>query len=217
MKKIVWLLVALTLLFALTSCGESELDEFIDIFENSEPTVITTYVTQENKIVTLQSSQVATVYGQDFKIEYMQQTLQIPGPGMNEDEYIKTVSGEILYHNGQLSDDGGETWTVAMTDPKTELIKFDLDAADIDEYELSDGDKKLSAILTAEQAAALLGIEITANEDGVSLTIEHDGANLRKINIIYVTEDKTTVTIMTSYTYDAVKSPFETEEEPSQE
>jgi hypothetical protein len=218
MKKIISLLVALTLVFALFSCGGSELDEFADIFENSEPTIITTYVTQENKTVTLESTQVTTVYSDGFKIEYTRQIPQIPELGMNEDEYIKTVSGEILYHNGQFSVDGGESWTTSMPDPETELIKFDLDAADIEDYEVSRSGKQLTAVLSAEQAAALLGIEVSANEDGVNLTIEHDGRNLRNINISYVTEDKTTVSILTSYTYDAVESPFATpEEEPAQE
>ena len=217
MKKIISLLVALTLVFALTSCGGSELDKFIDIFENSEPTITTTYVTQENKTVTLQSSWVTTVYGEDFKTEYTWQVPQIPEPGMNEDEYLKTETQELLYHKGQFSVDGGKTWTSEMPDSVTESVKFDLAAADIDEYEISNGDKRLVTVLTAEQAEALLGIDVNANEDGVNLAIEHDGANLRKINISYVTENKTTVTIMTSYTYDAVTSPFETEEEPTQE
>ncbi len=214
MKKITSLLVALTLVFALFSCGDSQLDEFIDIFENSEPTMITTYVTEENKNVTLESNQTTIIYGEDFEIRYEKEDLQIPGPDANEDEYKKTTSGQIFYHNGQFSVDGGKTWTTAMPDPDTELIQFDLGAADIEEYEVSGGDKKLTATLTAEQAAALLGIEINANEDGVSIVIEHDGANLRKINISYTTENDTAVSIVTSYTYDAVTSPFETPEEP---
>lgn len=218
MKKITSLLVALTLVFALFSCGGgSQLDEFIDIFENSEPTMITTYVTEDNKDFTLNSSQTTIIYGEDFEIKYEGEKLQIPGPGMNEDEYKKPVSVNIFYHNGQFSVDGGETWTTAMPDTDTELVKFDLGAADIDEYEVDRTGKKLTAVLSAEQAAALLGVAVNANEDGVSLTIEHDGANLRKINVTYTTESETTVTIVTSYTYDAVTSPFAPEEPEAQE
>lgn len=219
MKKITSLLVALTLVFALFSCGGgSQLDEFIDIFENSEPTMITTYITQENKAVTVESSQTTIIYGEDFEIRYEREDLQTPGSGMNEDEYKKSTSGQIFYHNGMFSVDGGETWTTSMPDPATELIKFDLSAAEIEDYEVTGG-KKLTAILSAEQAAALLGVEINANEDGVTLVIEHDGANLRKINVSYVTENSTTVSIVTSYTYDAVTSPFAppADEQPAEE
>jgi hypothetical protein len=106
-----------------------------------------------------------------------------------------------------------------MPDAATELITFDIGAADIDDYETSNDDKKLTANLTAEQAEALLGIAIAANEDGVKLVIEHDGANLRGVNVSYVTENGTSVSIVTSYTYDAVVSPFAppVDEEPTEE
>lgn len=209
MKKIISLLIALTLVFALFSCGgSSDVDEFIDIFESSEPTMITTYTTLTTDDLSLESSQTTIVYGEDFEIRYEKQDLAIPGPGMNEDDYKVTTSGQIFYHNGLYSVDGGESWTTAMPDAAAEQIVFDLDAADIDECEVDRDGKRLTATLTAEQALALTGVEINANEDGVKLIIEHDGANLRAINISYTTENETLVSIVTSYTYDAVVSPF---------
>ena len=225
MKKITTLLLALTMVFALFSCGGgSEIDEFADIFESSEPTMITTYTTLTTSDVTLESSQTTIVYGEDFEIRYENQNLAIPGPGMNEDDYKVTTSGQIFYHNGLYSVDGGETWSTAMPDVSTEQIKFDISAADIEDYEIAKSGKQLTANLTAEQAEALLGIAIAADEDGVKLVVEHDGANLRGVNISYTTENGTVVSIVTSYTYDAVVSPFAppveeepTEEEPSEE
>ena len=220
MKKITSLLLALTLVFALFSCGGgNDIDNFADIFESSEPTTITTFTTFTTSDVTLESSQTTIVYGEDFEINYVNQTLAVPGPGMNEDDYKVTTSGQIFYHDGLYSVDGGETWTTAMPDVSTELIKFDISAADIEDYEEAKDGKQLIAILSAEQAEALLGIAINANEDGVKLVVEHDGANLRGVNISYTTESGATVSIVTSYTYDAVVSPFAppVEEEPADE
>ena len=220
MKKITSLLLALTLVFALFSCGGgNEIDEFADIFENSQPTMITTYTTLTTADVTLESSLTTIVYGEDFEIRYENQSLAIPGPGMNEDDYKVTTSGQIFYHNGLYSVDGGETWSTAMPDEATEKITFDIGAADIEDYETAKNGKQLIANLTAEQAEALLGIAISADEDGVKLIVEHDGANLRGVNISYTTENGTAVSIVTSYTYDAVESPFAppVEEEPTEE
>ena len=216
MKKITSLLVALIMVFALFSCGDDEVEEtivspfdkFIAIFENSEPTTITTYVTQSNESFTLESKYITTVYGNDHETTYEVQELQYPGPGVNEDEYKKTTTGHVFYHDGLFSTDGGVTWGSETPDNATAMVKFDLDAAGIEVYEISADEKKLSATLTAEQAAALLGVNINSNESGVSLTFDHDGKNLRNITVIYTTENGSTVSIVTSYTYDAVVNPF---------
>lgn len=224
MKKITSLLVALIMVFALFSCGDdsSQLDGFIEIYENSEPTMITTFVTQSNeKIGELVSSYTYIIYEDGFEIKYEKENLQIPGLGVNENEHIKTTVGQLLYHDGLFSTDGGKTWITEAPGSAGSVVKFDLDAADIDEEacEISSNQKTLTVVLSAEQATALLGTTVNADENGVELFFEHDGKNLRKINITYTSVSGDTVSIVTSYTYDAVTSPFAppVEDEPAAE
>ena len=224
MKKITSLLVALTLVFALFSCGgsSSELDEFIEIWENSEPTTTVSYYTVEKKSLKsdpLNSTITTVVYEDGFELSYELQTYQTPGEGVNEKELIKTESGTVYYNKGQYSVDGMETWVDKAPDIVTAMVKFDLDAAEIEDYEVSADAKQLTATLTAEQATALLGVTVNAGEDGLKLVIKHDGDNLRSITVSYTTDDGISVNIVTSYTYDAVTSPFAppAEDEPAQD
>ena len=100
-------------------------------------------------------------------------------------------------------------WGAESPDAAAMQIKFALDGKNLGQYEISKDGKTLETVVTAEEAEAILGIALNSTEDGVSITITHDGKNLRGITVSYSTEYAEIVSIDTSYSYNAVVSPFE--------
>lgn len=209
MKKIISLLLALTCIFAFVSCGEeTAADKFVKIVNSSEPTRIitnTSYDDGENKFVGRYET---TLYGSDFEFSYSYQQYADPTTSANPDEYIQTVSGKVYYNDGLYSVDG-VNWGAVSPDAAAMQVKFVLDAENLGDYEISTDGKTLETVVTAEQAEAILGIKLNATEDGVSIVITHDGKNLRGITVSYATEYAEVVSLDTSYSYNAVVSPFE--------
>ncbi len=212
MKKIIALLLALTSVFALFSCGGdlTGVDLFASIADGSAPTKIITQTVYNDSVNdnTLNGSFVTTVYGDDFEMECNYDYYPTVAPGIDPDKYIDTKSVAVLYHDGQYSTDG-ETWGTKVPSEVTKQVKFELSVDNLGEYEISADGKTLTATVTAEQAAAILGIAVSANEDGVSITVTTDGKNLREISVSYATENASLVSIVTSYSYNPVVSPFE--------
>ena len=87
-------------------------------------------------------------------------------------------------------------------------VKFDLSAVELKEPSISADKKTLNVTVSAEEAEKILGIKVSATEDGVKIEVVHDGKNLRQIRVSYSTADDTLVSLETSYSYSEVTSPF---------
>jgi len=215
MKKIISLLLALICVFAFVSCGDegTPADKFVKIVNDSAPTKITTNTSYNDGETTFIGRFETTLYGSDFELSYSYQKYADPTEATNPDEYIQTISGNVYYNDGMYSEDG-KNWGSKTPDAAAMQVKLALDAKNLGQYEMSKDGKTLEAVVTAEQAEAILGVALNATADGVSITITHDGKNLRRIVVSYATEYAVVVSLDTSYSYNAVVSPFE--ETPAQ-
>ena len=209
MKRIISLLLATVCLFALFSCGgDSNVEAFTKIVSSSEPTKIITVTSYDDGENVLAGRYESQIYGADFMMNYNYEDYAVPAAGANPDEYIALHEGTIYYRGGLYSVDGGNTWTTATPSETARQVKFDLGAVELKGYELSKDKKTLTVTVSVEDAEKILGVKLSATEDGVEIEVVHDGKNLRQIRVSYSTENATLVTLDTSYSYSEVTSPF---------
>ena len=128
-----------------------------------------------------------------------------PELGADPNKWVETKEGVVYYYNGRYSEDG-ENWISAVPDATAKQIKFELKKEYLGTYNIRYG-KTFTANVTAEQAEKILGISVSCDDNGVDITIVHDGSNLRQVSVSYTT-DNAQITSDTSYSYDAVTSPF---------
>ena len=201
MKKIICLLLAIGCAFALFSCGEGGVEGFASLIKASKPTVIVTQMSESDGDQTFKSTFTTTFDGNNFVFEYSTQRYRTVEEGLGEGttELIKTETGKIYYSNGKYSEDG-VTWFSAAPDVVAKQVKLDLNANNLDYYDISSDGKSLSAILTAAQAELVFGVAIAATGD-IELEIDTDGKNVRSIAIKYATETLKSVFIYITYSY----------------
>lgn len=218
MKKIISLLLALTCVFALFSCGKSDAEIFIDTVNSSSPTRIITQTSYNDSENTLRGRFETTVDGSNTTLTYSYQSYELPSADKDPDAYIRTSEGTVYYKDGLYSTDG-ENWGTDVPSASAMQVKLALSIDCLGDYKISDDGKTLTAKITAEQAEKLLGIKLSATEDGISLTIAHDGTHLRSISVSYATANAVLVTLETSYSYNAISVPEvpETPEQPAGE
>ena len=206
MKKIICLLLALTCVFALFSCGEDKaLEAFISLVESSSPTKITTqtYIPREGDIP-LEGEFITEIDGDNFTLtgSYMR-------PATLEDQASSntvTVPVQVYYKDGKYSVDN-ENWTTSVPDVTAMQVKFTLNADYLGNYTVSKDGKTLITSLSAENAKEILGLEINALVGEVSLTVTNNGTYLTGVTIMYTTTingAESQVVIDTSYTYSPV-------------
>ncbi len=206
-KRIVCLLLALSCVFALFSCGPSA-DEIIEIVGNSSPTKVITQTSVNDGSETLSGRFETAITGSDSEMIYEYERYATVEEGLaenNPDLFIKTVSGKVIYKNGSYSLDG-ENWTTDVPDITAIQGRLNLTEKNLGKFSISEDEKTLTTTLTSAQAKAILGIDVAATEDGVSLTIITDGTYLRSISVSYATEKAENISIETSYSYNAVVS-----------
>ena len=209
MKKIISLLLAIICMFALFSCGDdSSVDSFAKIVSSSEPTKIITLTSYNDGDNVLTGSYETQIYGADFMMVYDYESYQVPAPGANPDDFIAHRVGKIYYHEGLYSIDEGKTWNTGTPNESAMQVKFDLGAVELKDYKISKDKKTLDITVSSEEAEKILGIKVSATEDGVQIQVVHDGKNLRQIRVSYSTENATLVSLETSYSYREVTSPF---------
>ena len=219
MKKIISLLLATTLVFALFSCGKeeqkvSELDEFVNVISSSSPTKITTiysYLDSVNGNNVLTGNFETFIYGDDFHMTYNYQTYAVPGPEADPKNPIKDNVGVVYYQDGKYSEDG-ENWFTLAPNELTLQIKLELSEDNLGEYELNDEKTTLTVNLSNAQAKKVLGIDVNATEDGVDVRISHDGTYIREVIVSYATENAETVSYQTRYLYEPQTSPLDVAE-----
>ena len=200
MKKIIALFLALTCVFALFSCGggDEQAEAFINLVNASKPTKITTLSTLTSDGVSFGGKYETFVDGDNFEMNYRYQrpaTIE----DANEDGYIFTEEGKIIYKDGKYSTDGGESWGTAVPDTGAISVKLSLVAENLGDYSFSKNGYSLSTTLTAEEAEKVLGIKINGT-DSVSLVVTTNGTYLTGVTVQYETATSTVV-IDTSYTY----------------
>ncbi len=204
-KRILCLLLAMTCIFALISCGGPSADEFIKIADSSSPTKIITQTSVNDGDETLTGRFETSVSDLGYTMVYEYQRYATVEEGVAADDpegFIKTVSGTVYYKDGSYSTDG-ENWTTDIPDASTLQVKFKLSEKNLGKFSVSDDGRTLTTTVTSAQAAKMLGIDVAATEDGVAITIVTDGQYLRRISVYYATENSENVSIETSYSYES--------------
>ena len=219
MKKIICLLLALTCVFALISCGgEKGIDKFIGLVDASEPTKIVTHThITYGEEEPLEGRFVTSVEGNNSTLEYWYERNAIPGVDDSEDP-IMEIDGVIYYKDGKYSEDG-ENWTTSTPDANVVNVKFELNAKRLGSYVLSKDGKTLTTIVTAANAEKLFGIKLeNVVDDSVVVTIKNNGTYLVAVTISYsiTAEDGTVADVIvdTSYTYNVI--PTEGDDETTE-
>lgn len=221
MKKIFALLLAICCIFACVSCADEEqpagatpedVKAISDIINTSNPTQISTnteYVLGEEKYVGYYETQIDIAGGKSmFKYNY-QRPASVQE--MNPDGPLKTVEGTVYYQDGKVSVNEGEDWNAA--DSQYIELHISLDAVKLTEYEISEDGKVLTAKFAAEDAARVLGADISA-EGKVSIVITTNGQYLYNIRVEYtVAGNGASVVVDTSYDYRATTLNFPGETE----
>ena len=199
MKKFICLILALTCAFSLFSCGNSRVDDIIEIVNSSEPDNIKTFTTYTSGGQLLSGSFNTDITGSEYVTTYSYQRYADPLVD-GGDAYIKTVEGTVYYSNGKYSVDG-ENWSITAPDSNVINIKFKISAKKLGKAVVSSDGKTLTATISAADAYSMLGVNLSANDAGVTLKISTNGTNLTYVTISYVTASEASVVIQTSYTY----------------
>ena len=222
MKKIICLLVALVMMFAMVSCGEQCAENCVDEnedgkcdvcgFDYENPGVaILKMVAEANptsiKTVTGVSSDGAgytgvyetTIYSANhFVYEYEYERAK--SPFEEGDEAVAVEKGELVYKDGSYVLNGvavSGAPDVAYLD-----IKSEINAENIGKYTVDKTGRVLTATLTSEACQKIFGINPGA--ENVTLTLKTDGIRLAQIDITYTNAANVVVSIQTSYSYAAV-------------
>lgn len=202
MKKLVCLILAFCCVFLLASCSEEDPDQaFFDAIDATNPTKIITIAdyTPEGAD-TLTSTYDTTVNENGFTFEYTYKRYATLEDADNEDIVIDgnvvTESGRIYYKDGKYSTDN-ENWFSEAPSAVTSQLKLNISKQTLGDYEINDAKTKLTVVLDAEAAEALLGISISASSD-VTVTISTNGTYLTRVSISYSTENAEVV-MNTSY------------------
>ena len=202
MKKIICLIIALTCVFGLISCGEEKADGFIKLVNDSAPTKITTLTSVNDGEEILNGKYETVIDGQNSEMSYRYERYATVEEAA--ENYIKTVEGTVYYRNGLYSEDG-ENWVAATPDAATKQVALNLNSKYLGSYTISNDGKTLTTTVTSEQAEKLLGVNVPAVDDKVSITVVHNGTYLSTVTVAYTTATAS-VTIDTSYTYNAVSA-----------
>ncbi len=213
MKRIICLLLAVVCVFALSSCGDKELEGFIELIDASEPTRIVTQTQVsaevEGEVVSLSGRFVTDIDGKNSVTAYKYQRFAIPGVDPADADDIMSIEGTVYYKDGKFSEDG-ENWSAESPDLGALLLDFNFTAESVANYKISGGGTVLTATLTLDEAAAVFGKTFENIKDSsVKLVMETNGNHLTKKSIEYTVlngETESTVFVETSYTYMPVTS-----------
>jgi uncharacterized lipoprotein YehR (DUF1307 family) len=195
MKRLIALLLAITCVFALASCGDST-NDLQKVVLASKPDVIKTLTTVITGEEVFHGTYLTTINGEDFTFEYSYE--QYADISEAADSYIKTVEGVVYYKDGKYSEDG-ENWSVENPGVDDKSVKLNLDSENFTEYTLNTDQTSLVATFTSENSEIILGRKIVATGE-ILLSVSTNGQNLTLVSISYATENGE-VRIDTSYTY----------------
>jgi hypothetical protein len=184
----------------MASCADkAPVDEII---EKSEPTKITTMVSYIGED-TLSGVYVNEIDGNKSKFSYEFERRALVSEA-NEGK-IKTVTGAVYYKDGKISKNEGESWEDAPV--AVGAYKLNLAKGNFKSYEYTEDGNSVIAVLSADNTAAVFGIEISAQGD-INVKITTNGSYLYGVDISYTSDSGATVNIRTSYTYSPVTLDF---------
>lgn len=189
---------------------ETFADFLSDVTANS-PTRVVTLTEYIASSATYAGSYESLYDGTKIHFHYQYQT-----PALVEDEIelpednaslAITKEGDIYYKNGRLSTDG-ETW-VAGTPPTAQPLSFELDLSYFDEASVTGKNNiyTLKAKISGENVAKVFSTSVAAN-GAVSITIEVRNGYLYNSTVSYTSVQGASVSISSSYTYNAVELDF---------
>lgn len=206
MKKILCLALLLVCAFSFFSCAGAT-DAFIEVVNTSKPTKIVsiTHFKPAGEAA-LEGEFITTVKEDMITFEFEYQRFAEIAPGATD--RVETVKGTVYYKDGKYSTDG-ENWFTEAPEVGLGHIGLNLTPANLGDFTITKDQRTLFTTLTAEQAQALLGINvISVDENGVYLTIDTNGTKLVKTSVSYSTGNAE-VSIETSYEYLAPEAPAE--------
>ena len=208
MKKIICMLVFVACAFSLFSCGKGGsskgAEAIVEMVNSSSPDRISTKTYYTFDEDTLEGSYVTTIDGQEFTFDYEYQDYADPVKDGGSD-YIITRKGVIYYKDGKYSTDG-EEWFSEIPDEAYSKMSLNIELKKLGKYTVSNDGTSITAVVSAKQAEAILGITLSAvTEDGVQIVIKTNGTKFVGLEVSYETyvgEEKTaSVVIDTSYEY----------------
>ncbi len=203
MKKIMCLTLVIACALLLFACANPA-NALVEVVNNSSPTKIVTntyYTAGKDKLVGTFTSYIAE---DSVTLDYEYQYYAPVAPG---NERIDTKDGTVTYKDGKYSTDGDSWFAESPTGSLTD-VGLNLDLKKLGSYELLDNGRTLEAVLTVEEAKEVLGLNISATEDGITLTVETNGTKITMLTVSYATENANVV-IKTSYEYTPVQAPVQ--------
>lgn len=209
MKKLLCLILTLALFagsaFALASCKEKEKDIY-DLASELNATKTVTFV--EYKTASgdeLNGEYVMEVSGSNSKFTYSYDRYRTADELIadNTNERIKTITGAVYCKDGKYSGDG----VVWGSSPVATDLKFNITAENLVNATVSEDGHELVAEITPEKAEATLGVALDA-EGNISLTVTSNGTYLTGVTISCTTKSGASMTIRTSYSYNALTIDF---------
>lgn len=218
MKKIIAILLALSCVFALASCGGNDVDAVGEMFKNSKPTktVITTSQAFGNTVLSgnyvmqtgLVDGKAATVYTATYQellsVEEGGASNLVQGDIVTRTETREYLEGKGVRENGGSWNKSGENFAL-----ETGPVSLNLSSEYIKTFTYEN--HLLRCAVAAANTAEVLGLAEDLSTD-VSIEIVDDGASVTSVVISYAIPadaasgvDETTVSIKAEYYYDLQK------------
>lgn len=218
MKKIIAILLALTCVVALASCGTNDVDRVGAMFEASKPTktVITTTQSFGETILTGEyvlttgyvDGKIATVYTAEYQellsVEEGGASDVIQGDVITRTEKKEYLEGKGVRENGGAWDKNGENFAL-----ETGPVSLNLSSEYIKTFTYENN--LLRCAVAAANTAEVLGLAEDLASD-VSIEVKDDGASVTVVTISYVIAadadtgvEETNVSIKAEYHYDLEK------------
>ena len=215
MKKIIAILLALSVVFALASCGGADVDTVGAMFKASQPTksVITTTQSFGDTVLAgeyvmvqgLVDGKAATVYTATYQemlsVEEGGASDIVLGDIITRTETREYLEGKGVRVNGGAWDASGENFVL-----ETGPMSLNLSSEYIKTYTYENG--LLRCVVAAKNTAEVLGLEEDLLADA-SIEVTDDGASITSVVVSYsLAADaesqtpETNITIETKYYYD---------------
>lgn len=183
MKKIIALLIAITCVFAMVSCGETGIDltAFKDAVAATNPTSVEIETSLETELGALEGSFNVT-YAEDGSavIEYSYEQFNELTDSANVTEIKKTITGTVnVGADGSYSDGGELVGSVSAAGGFT----INLDSNKMKDCEVNGN--VLTATVEAANTQAVLGVAIAYD---VTVTLTKGETSLVSLTLVYVTD-----------------------------
>lgn len=201
MKRLLSILLLVACVFALASCGESELDNLVSLIDSADPSSVKTLTTVITADEVFHGTYLTTIDEDgSFCFDYSYERYADVEDALGS--YKELVEGSVYYKDGKYSEDG-ENWTLAKPSVDNYSVILNLDVSNFDDYILSEDGNTLVATFSSEKSALVLGRQISAT-DVITMVVKTNGVYLTTITISYASE-LGEIRVDTSYAYPAIE------------